>query len=180
MVAKNILFSEQTTSHNVSWFRKATLAYFPTRLPLQLGEIKQWDAYVSLSPGSLHGFFHQWKGTPNLFFFVENSDVVCEILLFHIEEKQHIASSYNQGKMSISHTQQTRTWKIPGSTGKPNQWMYSYPNASVLRRATLAYFSPRLFQELWLIHQLAASSSLRNKLVQEVLMAWKALQTCFP
>ena len=56
MVAKNILFSEQTTSHNVSWFRKATLAYFPTRLPLQLGEIKQNAASCSLSPGSLHGF----------------------------------------------------------------------------------------------------------------------------
>ena len=91
--------------------------------------------------------FHHSKGTPNVFSFVEKFEVAWQILLFHIREKQHITSSYNQGTFAISQTQPPSIWKLPGPTGKPTPWRYSSPNASVLRKATLAYFPPRRF--LW-------------------------------
>ena len=82
-------------------------------------------------------FFHPSKGTPNVFSFVENSEGAWEILLCLLREKQHIASSYNQGKIANSQTQPPSIWKLPGSTGKPTLWSYSSPNVSGLRKATL-------------------------------------------
>ena len=52
--------------------------------------------------GSLHGL----KATP-----APNFDLAWEILLFTLEDKQHIASFYNQGKMAFTYTSQTRYWK---------------------------------------------------------------------
>ena len=48
--------------------------------------------------------FHQTNGPPNVSSFVKNAEVAWKILLFHIMEKKHIASSYNQGIFSISIT----------------------------------------------------------------------------
>lgn len=45
--------------------------------------------------GSLEGM----KATPNVFSWEEKSDLAWEILRFHLWNKQHIAHSYNQGKM---------------------------------------------------------------------------------
>ena len=42
--------------------------------------------------------FNHSKGTPNVFSFVENTEGAWEICLLLIRDKQHIASSHNQGK----------------------------------------------------------------------------------
>ena len=66
--------------------------------------------------------------------------------------RTNITSLYHQGKIANSQTQPPRFWKRLGSTSQPTQWRYINPNASVLRKVTLVYFPPRLFQEGWLIN----------------------------
>ena len=59
-----------------------------------------WGLILSeqyFSAGSLDGL----KATPNMFSLEEKSDMSWEILLFHLGVKQHIASSYNQGKTAL-------------------------------------------------------------------------------
>ena len=52
-------------------------------------------------PWDIAWIFHHLKGTPNVFSFAENAEVAWEILLFHIRDKKHIASPYNQGQIAI-------------------------------------------------------------------------------
>ena len=49
--------------------------------------------------------FHCWKGIPNKFSVEEWSDIAWEVLLLNIREYEHIASSYDPGKMDNSQTQ---------------------------------------------------------------------------
>ena len=87
---------------------------------------------------------HHYKGTPNIFSFEEISEVAWEILLFHIKEKQHRASSYNQSKRAISRTTKTRDWQLSSSTVSANPWTHTSPNVILLRKSTLAFFTARL------------------------------------
>ena len=71
--------------------------------------------------------FHTMKGTPNCMSFGEKHDLSGEFLLFHIREKENRDRSYNQGKISISQTPQTRVWNLPGPTVSSNPWTNTSP-----------------------------------------------------
>ena len=81
---------------------------------------------------------------------------------FPYQVHQHRASLHNQAEIANSQTQPPSIWKLLGSTGQPTPREYS--NASVIRKAMLTYFPPRLFQEgcLILSNQYMGEGSLDN------------------
>ena len=60
------------------------------------------------------GSFHWLKCIPKVFSVEEEFDVAWKVLL-NIWEYQHTASSFNQDKIDISQTSQSRIWKLHGS-----------------------------------------------------------------
>ena len=93
---------------------------------------------------------------------------------------QHIACSYNQGKMDISQTSQTRVWKHHVCRGYSNQCMNTCTNVSWFRKATLASFLTRLLLQLQEKFPWAASCSLSPGSLHGFSITQKALQTCSP
>ena len=91
---------------------------------------------VSDGADSLDGI----KSTPNGFSLEEKSDLVWEILLFHLGDKQHIASSYNQGKNPFTQTSPSSILKQIVCNMYSTQWKDTSPNTSMLSNATLAFF----------------------------------------
>ena len=83
------------------------LAYFPPRL-FQEGCLILSNQYMG--EGSLDNL----KAMPKVFSLEENSDWAWEILLSNLGYKQHIASSYNQGKTAFTQTSLTSDWKELG------------------------------------------------------------------
>ena len=69
------------------------------------------------------------KGIPKVFSVEEGSDLAWEVLLCNIGEYQHIASSYDQGKMDFTQMSQTRVWKCHVCRGYSTQWSDTSPNA---------------------------------------------------
>ena len=95
------------------------------------------------------GSFLCLNDIPKVFSVEEASDLPWEIFLLNIREYQHIASSYDLGKMDISQTSEGRVWKPHGCRGYSTQWTDTSPNASWFRKATLAYSQPRLPLKVW-------------------------------
>ena len=120
------------------------------------------------------------KGTANCISFEEKPALAEEFLLSHIREKQHRASSYNQGKRDISHTPQRRVWKLPGSPVSSNPWMHPNPVENSLKISTLDFFT--VSPLLYLGHRIQSCSFLPwcHGMVQGMSSAWKAPQTYYP
>ena len=133
------------TSGSASWFRKATCSTFRTRLLLQLWEKCQWAASCSLSPGTLHEFSIPPKALQT-----------CSSLWIHL--RKHDKSFFSLSGTSAQSQFAQPGWNCQFTNSAPkhleasgfnrstNPIRYSRPNASVLRKASLAYFPPRHFQ----------------------------------
>ena len=119
------------------------------------------------------------KATPNVFYLEENSDLAWEMLCFHLGDKQHIASSYNQGKTAFTQMLPTRDFECIACTMFSAQGIDTRPNASMLRKATLT-FSPLEFYTFQEINQSFDSCSLSSGSVHRVSIPWKTHQTGSP
>ena len=87
------------------------------------------------------GIFHHLKGTQNVFSFEENLDLPWQCLLFNTGEKDHIASSYNQGRIDVSPMPKNKSMGASWLQCIFNSVNETSPNMALPRRATLA-FSP--------------------------------------
>ena len=115
-----------------------------------------------------------------IFSVEERSDFAWEVFLCNIGEYQYRANSYDQGKMDISQTSQTRVWKLHVCIGYSNQLKHNSPNESWFRKATNASLLTRLLLQLWEKCQCAASYSLSPGSMHGFCITQKALQTCSP
>ena len=129
-------------------------------------------------PWCVVGSFLGLKGLAKVFSVEEESDVPWKDLLLHNRVYQHTCSSYDQGKFNISHTLQARVWKCHRCRRYSTQCTDTIPNASLFRKAPLAYFQSRLPQQWWETNQWAASCSLSPGSLHGFSITPKALQTC--
>ena len=127
------------------------------------------------------GSFDDLKATPNVFSLQEKSDWAGEIFLFKLLDKPSIATSYHQGKIAFTQTSPTRGWKQHCCNVYSAQGKETSPNASMLRKATLAIPPPQEFSyTLWEINQWVTSCSLSTDTIHVVSIQRKALQTWPP
>ena len=165
------------TSPNASMLRKSTLAFFHPQILLHIVGGKTVGFLLILEQLSHEQIFHPKKGPPYWLSFAEKPVLAGEFLLLHSRDKQHRASSSNQGKMALSQTPLPRVWKFPVSTLSSNPWMHPNPIVILLRKSTLAFVTYRL---LYLGHrnQSGPSWPQRPRVVPGFSSDWKALQTC--
>ena len=112
------------------------LTYFPPRL-FQEGCLILSNQYMG--EGSLDNL----KAMPKVFSLEENSDWAWEILLSNLGYKQHIASSYNQGKTAFTQTSLTSDWKELGCN-RSTILCKDKPKCIYAQECNPCLFSPRI------------------------------------
>ena len=136
---------------------------------------------LSLPLGALVGGkeFPLLEGIPQESYVEEESDLAWQVPSIQYRWIS-TNSSYDQGKLDISKTSQTRVWKPHVCREYSTQWMDTSPNATGFRKSTLAYFQIRLTLPLEEIIQCPASFSLSPGSLHEFSINENALQKCYP
>lgn len=115
---------------------KTMTAYFPSEGLLQFVGINQCAASSSLRTGSVHGVSIARKAGQT--WVPVSRNLICpEKTFLPISGKSSPDSSYNHGKMAISHTPATRVWMHPFPKAYLTWWRMTCSNVSCWGKQSL-------------------------------------------
>lgn len=159
---------------------KATLAFFPPRPPIYLGQLTQCPEQCSLCSALVQGVSITWKAI-KMGYPLWRTLMSHEIALFSEAEKT--AHSEIGWSASIGNPQnklhKTRVWNLLPCKVYLTHWMTAAPICACLGKHHLPF--PNLSSPiLWQVSQSSAQCSLWPGLVQGFSITWNALQTCSP